>query len=109
MNAHSADSYLPHTSARSAKHVCVLNGEVSHSQVATYFPENKMIGQLKNNCIISTISTIGEDNAFDGRPVLLNVNLRCMASLTFTTFLLLYDWSTVQYRQKAKYEHIQQT
>lgn len=64
MNAHSADSYLPHTSARSAKHVCVLNGEVSHSQVATYFPENKMIGQLKNNCIISTI---GEDNAFDGR------------------------------------------
>lgn len=64
MNAHLVDSYLPHTSARSAKHVCVLNGEVSHSQVATYFPENKMIGQLKNNCIISTI---GEDNAFDGR------------------------------------------
>lgn len=64
MNAHSADSYLHHTFARSAKHVCVLNGEVSHSQVATYFPENKMIGQLKNNCIISTI---GEDNAFDGR------------------------------------------
>lgn len=64
MNAHSADSYLPHTFARSAKQVCVLNGEVSHSQVATYFPENKMIGQLKNNCIISTI---GEDNAFDGR------------------------------------------
>lgn len=64
MNAHLVDSYLPHTFARSAKHVCVLNGEVSHSQVATYFPENKMIGQLKNNCIISTI---GEDNAFDGR------------------------------------------